>query len=326
MGNKNETLQIKKRILDEIIQAETIIIHRHVNADPDAIGSQCGLAEMIKESFPEKKVKTAGDPVGNLEFLATMDVPSDDEYEQALVIITDTANEARISGKKYKKGKKIIKIDHHPKDDAYGFLEWNDTKASSCSEMIADFWLTFPETLKMNATSARLLYAGIVGDTNRFLYDATSPKTMKIAAELMEFDFSHTELNNKFNSGPLSIARLKGFVLENLELDEESGFARVFITQETLKKYGLEDKDSGPVVSLPGQIEGALLWAIFVEQKEGTYRCRLRSKGPIINEIAKKHDGGGHPLASGANAKDKEEIEVIIQEMKQAGTQWKKDH
>ena len=63
------------------------------------------------------------------------------------------------------------------------------------------------------------------------------------------------------------------------------------------------------------KIEDVLSWAIFVEQPEGYYRVRLRSKGPIINTIAKKHHGGGHPSASGANARDAAEIEVIYQEI-----------
>lgn len=315
---------IKKRILEEIVQADTIIIHRHVNADPDAIGSQCGLAEIIMASFPEKKVKTAGDPVGNLSFLATMTPPSDEEYKDALVIVTDTANEARISGKKYAEGKKVIKIDHHPKDDAYGSIEWNDTTASSCSEMIVDFWQSFPETLKMTAQGARLLYAGIVGDTNRFLYKGTTPTTMRSAAALMEFEFSHTELNDQFHTGPLSVARLKGHVLQTMELDKDSGFVKIVITQEILQTYGLEDKDSSPVVNLAAQIEGALLWAVFVEQADGTYRCRLRSKGPEISEVARKHNGGGHPLASGANAKDVEELEMIVEELTELGLEWRK--
>ncbi|MDU1740844.1 MAG: DHHA1 domain-containing protein, partial [Streptococcus lutetiensis] len=57
-------------------------------------------------------------------------------------------------------------------------------------------------------------------------------------------------------------------------------------------------------------------WAIFVEQADGNYRVRLRSKTQVINEIAKRHNGGGHPLASGANSYSLEENEQIYQEIK----------
>ena len=54
-----------------------------------------------------------------------------------------------------------------------------------------------------------------------------------------------------------------------------------------------------------------------MEQEDGHYRIRLRSKGPTINGLAKNHDGGGHPLASGAKAKDEAEINQVIDELNQ---------
>lgn len=326
MQTDTQIYSVQKRILEEIKKAKTVIVHRHIHPDPDALGSQCGLATIIKASFPDKTVKTAGEDSPRLSFLAVMDPPSDDEYENALVIVTDTANEARISDQRFKKGKNVIKIDHHPKDDPYGEIEWNNTKASSCSEMIADFCFAFPDELKMTPEAARLLYGGIVGDTNRFLYDATTPHTMKVAAELMTYDFSSTDLNNEMNSTPVNLAKLKGHVLESTQVDTETGFAEVVLSMDKMKEYDVTpNEDTSAVVSLPSQIEGSLLWAIFVEQKEGGYRVHLRSKGPIINEIAKRHGGGGHPLASGANAKDNEEKDHITSEMKKAGNEWKKN-
>lgn len=313
----------KKAILDSIKKWDTIIIHRHVRPDPDAIGSQCGLAELIYSSFPEKKVLTAGESAGDLCFLSEMTLPSKEDYEKALVIVTDTANIARIDGEEYNLGKQWIKIDHHPLDDSYGEEEWVNTQASSCSEMIADLWLTFPEELKMTTDTARLLYAGIIGDTNRFLYDATTSYTMRIAAELMQFEFSHTALINEMNVIKPPVAKLMGYVLENFEVSDH-GVGHIILTQETLQKMGLADKDTNAIVALPGSIEGVETWGIFVEQPEGFYRCRLRSKGPIINKIASEHDGGGHPLASGANAQDRDEINRILKKFAEATTEWKK--
>lgn len=313
----------KRAIIDIIKEWETIIIHRHVRPDPDAIGSQCGLAELIRASFPDKQVFTAGESAGDLAFLAEMDFPSKDEYDHALVIVTDTANIARIDGENYHLGKEWIKIDHHPLDDSYGEVEWVNTQASSCSEMIADLWLSFPEELKMTTKAARLLYAGIVGDTNRFLYDATTPYTMQIGAELIKFNFSHTSLINEMQVIKPPVAKLMGYVLEHFSVSE-NGVGHIILTQETLKKMGLEDKDTNAIVALPGSIEGVEAWGVFVEQPEGFYRCRLRSKGPVINGIAKEHDGGGHPLASGANAQDEKEIEVILEKFAQVTNVWKK--
>lgn len=99
-----------------------------------------------------------------------MDVITDDVYRGALVIVTDTANAPRISDARFSLGDQLIKIDHHPNDEPYGDLVWVNTNASSCSEIIVDFWQQHLAELTMTDNAARLLYAGIVGDTGRFLY------------------------------------------------------------------------------------------------------------------------------------------------------------
>lgn len=313
-SNNLKDFEIKKAVWEIIKKWDTIIIHRHVRPDPDAIGSQCGLKEIIQASFPEKNVYVEGASVDDLAYLDTMDDVDQDLYDEALVIVTDTANIKRIDGDSYRMAKQWIKIDHHPLDDSYGEVEWVNTEASSCSEMIADLWLTFPDEIKMTSKAARLLYAGIVGDTNRFLYDGTSPYTMKVAGELMTFDFSHTELNDKMNEIQPHTSKLMGYALENFELSED-GLGYIILTQKILKSLGVEDSDTHAVVPFMGKIAGVRVWAVFVEQPEGTYRCRLRSKGPVINGVASDHGGGGHPLASGAHAKDLKEIKAIIKEM-----------
>ena len=98
-----------------------------------------------------------------LEFLAEMDVITDDVYRGALVIVTDTANAPRISDARFSLGDRLIKIDHHPNDEPYGDLVWVNTNASSCSEIIVDFWQQHLAELTMTDNAARLLYAGIVG-------------------------------------------------------------------------------------------------------------------------------------------------------------------
>lgn len=317
--------EIKKQILTEIKKWDTVIIHRHQRPDPDALGAQNGLAELIHASFPEKTVLTMGQDVESLSYMGIMERPEDEDYEDALVIIVDTANQPRVDDKRaLELSDRLIKIDHHPDEDQYGDLQWVDPSASSCSEMIADFWQTFPDELVLSDEGARLLYGGIVGDTNRFLYASTSSKTMYLAGQLLEKDFSHTDLNNTMNEIGPKVAQLIGYVLENLHVSD-NGVGHIVLTQEVLDKYDLVDEDTHKVVPLPGSIKGVYNWAVFVEQQNGKFRGRLRSKGPVINGIAKEHGGGGHPLASGANAADQEEIDEILEKFNQAAIAFQKE-
>src|SRR5690625_2963350 len=130
-----------QKIINLIKGYETIIIHRHVRPDADAIGSQCGLKEMIQFTFPNKNVFAVGEEDPSLYFLARMDEIEDNVYENALVIICDTANTERISDRRYTLGKEIVKIDHHPNHDTYGDVLWVDTEASSTSELIYELYL-----------------------------------------------------------------------------------------------------------------------------------------------------------------------------------------
>lgn len=307
---------IRQEILSAIQKYDRIIIHRHMRPDPDALGSQVGLAEVLRASFPQKEIYQVGGPVEGLDYLAEMQVVTDEMYQGSLVIVTDTANSPRISDQRYNLGDLLIKIDHHPNDEPYGDLVWVNTHASSCSEMIADLAFSFPDLLKMSNEAARLIYAGIVGDTGRFLYPATTSYTLEVAGKLLTYDFDAALLNRQLQQISLKVARLSGYVYENISSDK-NGAAQVILPKERLDEFGVVDSETAAIVPLPGTIDEILAWAIFVHQPEDYYRVRLRSKGPVINTIAKRHHGGGHPLASGANARDLAEVQEIYQEIQE---------
>src|SRR3954464_15889228 len=257
---------MKEKILETIKQYNSIIIHRHVRPDPDAYGSQGGLAELLKASFPEKSIYTVGKEEESLNFMRRLDEIPDDTYKEALVIVCDTANQARIDDKRYKSGDKLIKIDHHPNEDPYGDLLWVDTDASSVSEMIYEFYLFGKEKgLKMNDAAARLLYAGIVGDTGRFLFPSTTEKTFAYAGELIHYDFSRTELFDKMYELDPKIIKLQGYILQNFVL-QPNGVASVMITKDLLKEYDARPAEASLLVGTLGDVKGIKAWVFFIEE------------------------------------------------------------
>lgn len=299
-------------ILETIKAYQTIIIHRHQNPDPDALGKQAGLKEIIKQNYPDKKVLMTGFDEPSLTWISQMDQVDDEDYKEALVIVTDTANRPRIDDDRYLNGNCLMKIDHHPNEDIYGDVYYVDTTASSASEIIADF--AFSQNLMISDKAASLLYTGIVGDTGRFLYASTTSKTLTIASQLRHFHFDFAAISTQMDSFPFKIAKLQGYVFDHLTIDE-SGAAYVLLSQDTLKTFDVSLAESSAIVSAPGKIDIVKAWAIFVEQADGSYRVRMRSKEKVINGIAKRHDGGGHPLASGANSASLEENQTIYQEL-----------
>ncbi|MHA6251449.1 DHH family phosphoesterase [Oceanobacillus sp. CAU 1775] len=308
---------IQLEIIEAIKQYDTIIIHRHVRPDPDALGSQGGLKEIIQATFPEKKVYSVGIDDPEFEFLVKMDQIEDEVYKGALVITCDTANTARVDDQRFTHGDKVIKIDHHPNVDAYGDLRWVNTDASSTSEMIYELFLVGKEHgLELTAAGARLIYAGIVGDTGRFLFPSTTKKTFQYASELVTYDFDRTALYRDLYSEDMNVLRLRGYILQEFEM-LESGLCAVKLTKELLEKFQVTADESSQLVGVFGDVKGIKAWVFFVEEDD-LIRVRVRSKGPIINEIAAKYNGGGHPLASGATVYSWDEVERMINDLDKA--------
>lgn len=314
---------MKRQIIDKIEQYDKIIIHRHVRPDPDAYGSQIGLKELLKANYPNKAIYAVGEHDHTLDFLAVPDVIDDEVYQNALVIVTDTANTDRIDDSRYPTGDFLIKIDHHPNDDAYGDMLWVDTNASSCSEMIYEVFMEGHEykNWQLSNASARLLFAGIVGDTGRFLYPSATLKTFEIAGQLIRYNFDRDEVFNGMYEKDPNLLQLQGYMYQNFEMDE-NGAAYIKLTQETWQKFEVTLSETSLLVGSLSNIKGVKAWVIFVEETN-QIRVRLRSKGPIINELAKKYNGGGHPLASGATVYSWEEADRLIVELKETCRNFK---
>jgi len=308
---------VKQKILDTIRLYETIIIHRHVRPDPDAYGSQGGLAEILKASFPEKNIYTVGKEEETLNYLRRLDQISDETYKGALVIVCDTANAERICDDRYHLGEKLIKIDHHPNEDPYGDLLWVDTDASSVSEMIYEFYLFGKDQgLKMSDEAARLIFAGIVGDTGRFLFPSTTNKTFAYAGELIHYDFSRPELFDKMYELSPNVVKLKGYVLQNFDM-KNNHVAAMVLTKELLNQFEVKASEASLLVSELGNIAGIKAWVFFIEE-EDQIRVRLRSKGPVVNTVARQYRGGGHPLAAGASIYSWDQMESVISDLEKA--------
>ena len=308
---------MKRQIIDTIESYDKIIIHRHVRPDPDAYGSQIGLKELLALNYPNKKIWATGTHDSTLDFLAKPDTVTDEDFKDALVIVTDTANTERIDDSRYNLGKFLIKIDHHPNEDAYGDLLWVNTEASSVSEMICELFFDGEEYKgwKMDSTIARLLYAGIVGDTGRFMFQSTTEQTMLYAGKLISYGFDRTELFNGMYEVESNMLQLKGYIYANFEM--ENGVGHMKLTRELLQKYQVSESEASLLVSALSDVKGMKCWVFFIED-EKEIRVRLRSKGPVINGVAKKYGGGGHPLAAGATAYSWEEADEVLEDLKKA--------
>ncbi|MFB6804365.1 DHH family phosphoesterase [Peribacillus butanolivorans] len=306
---------IKNEIVEAIKKYSTIIIHRHINPDPDAIGSQVGLQQLIKHSYPSKEVYVVGEEVDSLLFISKMEVIPDKVYKGALVIVCDTSSTSRISDSRYTNGDMLIKIDHHPEYERFGDLSWVDPSYSSASEMLVDLFLNFPEDFKINKEAAKAFYAGIISDTGRFLNGNTSPRTLKTVSLLRTYNFQPERIHNLLNTKTKNSSRLQKDILMSFKVTDK-GVAYFIMTKELLNKYGVDRVEASNLVNTLSSIKGNKIWAFFIEYPT-EIRVRIRSRNIPISSIARQFNGGGHSFAAGATIHSWEEVDHIIEALNQ---------
>lgn len=308
------------KILTKIKEYDKIAIYGHIRPDGDCYGSQFGLADIIKESFPEKEVKVVGAVSDYVSFVGTPDIVSDDFTKRALSIVVDTATSSRVSDQRYANGFEIIKIDHHIPVDQYGDLIWVDTNFPACSQMISYFYYKFKDQLKMSPKGAMALYTGIVTDTGRFRYRGVSSQTHQLAGLLIGLGAKADEIDNNLSQTSLEELYLKGEVLSNF-VTTKGGFIYYKMTRETIERFKISDEDAANQVNLLAGIKGYPIWALIIEYP-GEIRVRLRSSGIVISDIASKYQGGGHAQAAGATLKNWEELESLILDVEAKIKSW----
>ena len=311
-----------QKILNKIKQYDTIIIHGHKRPDGDCYGAQFGLKNIIKQSFPNKKVFVVGETSDFVDFIGKMDQITDDTYEGALSIVVDTAVKDRISDQRYTLGREIIKIDHHIAVDQYGDLRWVDTTFPSCAQMITYFYYKFRNELKLTLEGAIALYTGIVTDTGRFRFRGVSKLTHQLAGLLIEKGVDVEFIDNRLSQESLEMIALKGYVYSNFVTAD--GFVYIKMTRDVIEKYSVTDEQAASMVNLIGGIQGYPVWALLIEYP-GEIRIRLRSSGPTIDKLANNYGGGGHAKASGAKLDSWDDLPQFISDVEAVVKAYQKE-
>ena len=301
-------------VLQAIRDYDRIIIHRHNNPDGDALGSQIGLKHIILHNFPHKQVLTVGDGARHYGFMddSEMDEVADEAYHGALAIILDTSAKKLISDDRYTLAEKTLRMDHHIFVEQIADIEVTDTSFESCCGLITAF--AMESSLALTPLAAKSLYTGMVTDSGRFRYDATSSKTHRLAAHLMEQSFDTNEIYRNLYSDDFSRIQLRAQFVLKIRFSPKN-VAYIYTTKEELAQTGADTFTiSRGMVSTMAEIRGVDIWVNFTETENGVL-CELRSSKYNINPIAVKYGGGGHAKASGATVKDKETAMAMLHDL-----------
>jgi len=308
-----------RKVYELVKEYKTIFITRHIGADPDALGAQIGLKEVIMNSFSDKTVYAIGHYAAKFKYMGKLDRGDSIDreiFKDSLLIVLDTPNLSRIDNAIVSEYKYTIKIDHHPFIEKFANLEIIDDKASSTCQMLLD--IVNNTKFELNKESAENLFLGIVADTNRFMYQSTSPETLRLAADVIENNqVDYTKLYSRLYSRSVTELKFQSYIGLNLDLTQ-NGLAYIIIDDKKMKEMGVDSATAGNLISYFNHINEFEVWVTMSEDiNQGIYKVSIRSRGPIINKVAEKYGGGGHIYASGIRLKDKTQLDNIIKDLDQ---------
>ena len=216
----------------------------------------------------------------------------------------------------HKNGVKILNMDHHATNLQFGDLNLLDTRAAACAEQVA---VTFDELgWAVDTETARYVLIGVVTDTLGFRTSATTPRTLRVAAHMMERGADlFTVVDQVFNTRPLTTLMLWSRALANVSLGANGRVIFIQITPDMLKRAGAKEEELEGLSSYLASVRGSVkVAAVLKERDDGTTRVSLRSSpGVDVASIARVFGGGGHPQAAGATipATGKRAAELFIQ-------------
>ena len=319
-----------KKAIDLLNKSKTWLVISHTRPDGDSVGSIKSMCEIARQLGKEAKPLLLSPPAEWYKFIFNAPVPvlgNDVQIEDIqsgkfgkfdLVVIVDTNSYVQLADlDKWLKISKIpvLVIDHHLTGDGLGTVEIVDPTAAATGEIILD--LIKSADWKITPEIAEALYIAISTDTGWFRFDNTDARVMRNASILIERGAKPSDIYRKMyqNYSPARL-RLLGKMFENLELYHDDKIALMFIMRNDFDSTGATGPDTEEFVNESQRIRSVKASALFVELKDGGFRCSLRSDGSVdVRKIAQKFGGGGHKVAAGVNLNfPKEQAKKVILE------------
>lgn len=320
-----EALQRAAEILSD---ADEVALACHMNPDADALGSMLGLSNYLRGRGAVTVCSYGNEPLDLPRWAALLPgtdhviPPSTFPAEPAVMVTCDCASFDRLGvlGASASRAGELIWIDHHRSNDGYGTVRLVDPDASSTCELV--FRLIETMGGGFDRDVAVCLYAGLVTDTGRFQYQATTPETLRVAAQLREHEFDHAALvRAMYEDNDPSFLRLLGTALGRMTEVPEASMVWTYITQADLAEAGVGPGDTDDVIDVIRSARDVDVAAVLKQQRDGRFKVSVRSRGGHdLSVVASSFGGGGHRLAAGYTSEHGPEgtIERLVEALRPA--------
>jgi bifunctional oligoribonuclease and PAP phosphatase NrnA len=306
--NQTQTTDLD-RVVDAIRMNDRFVVAAHENPDGDALGSMLATTLGLRATGKDAVMFLSGTAPtpGEYRFLdldgLCRELP--DDVGDRVLLAVDCANERRIGpdNDPVERPKLVLNVDHHHDNSRFGDVNLVVDEASSTSEIVRDILRELDVAL--TPAIAEALYVGLVTDTGRFQYTNTTPKALRLAAELVETGADvHGIFRHVYETVQFAKLKLLARALERAELFAGGGLVVSYLLKEDFAAVGAEEPYSEGIIDSLRAVEGSEMVALIREppRNEGpARRVSLRSSRDEVDvsAIAREVGGGGHRQAAG---------------------------
>ena len=326
---ENPERMIPERIVQDIRSIDNVVLFTHIHPDGDALGSLFGLANIL-EAIGKNVFCCLQEPISHLyDFMPDNSKAHTrlEEYrafiaaagDNVMSIALDCGDDDRLGKDKqeFLQTCPFVVIDHHHSHKDFGTARWVESDCSSTGEMVYELALTLDAHVSYNC--AYNLYVAICTDTGSFRYECTRPRTMQIAAELIERGVRPEEVSSHlYDNFSQERLKLMEMVLSTIILFDSDQIAFIHVSDKMLEESGATLQDVEGFIDFPRSLRSVKVAVLIKEASKGLVAVSLRAKGQCdVAEVAKLFEGGGHRNAAGFRSLGKS-IEEVRQEVKGA--------
>ncbi len=298
-----------EQVAAELRSRQRFLLTAHEGPDGDALGSLLGLHNLLtqlgKDSVMFMAAKEFPLPI-EYRFLALEEVFHEPPADMAdrTVVFLDCGNIDRmpidflVDG-----GNLVINIDHHHDNTLFGDLNLVDVDASCTAEIVYQLAILLGAEITLEIASA--LYAGLITDTGKFMYENTKARTHRIAAELIEAGVAVDETYRRlYEHVPIEKLRLVSRALDDIQFHCDGLLVLACITAADYAASGAGEEMTEGIIDHLRSVEGSKVAALIRDlgdRGRAARKVSLRSSdGEVdVSAIARKHGGGGHKRAAG---------------------------
>ncbi len=293
---------MKHEIGKIIKEKNSFLVVTHKNPDGDAIGSSFALYNVLKELGKTVYLEIPTKPAYIYDFLDDYNAVeiTTNSKDVEVVIALDSAEMHRCGlDKEYVKDKLLINIDHHKTNPGFGNINLIEPEAAAVGCIVYDILKS--NGLPITKKTAEYLYLSILTDTGSFRYSSTSPKTFKVAAELLEKGVEPWYIaSNVYEREKPETYKLLSLTLDTLELHLSGKLALLYTTQDMFKRTNTTADNTESFVNFARSIRGVEVGVFLREDEPNVFKISIRSRGSVdVSEVAARFEGGGHKNAAG---------------------------